>query len=333
MVEVRGCKHEELWKVIPFLNSVFSEARGSEVQIDKELPLLFTKKNIENLVLVEDKDRLVSVVGILPINLKILNNSYKIGLIGCVSTPKEFRKKGYASKALEYATTRMKELGCSFSLLWTDVPGLYRNLDWEYGGTHYKYSIDKNHADSLPGLNNNLEFLKFDKEDLESLRDISRVYFKKNKYQVEMRKDDKIQVLKSPRFKIFGSRKGGKVDSYAVLKGFRVQEFGGDFECVLGILKNVLNSTNQGMLNLIVPSNEKDKLNLLDRLKLPKEEEDVAMIKILENRENLKKMYCLKKEDVDGLSNGELVKLLFNKQDPKKEPAIYPFFMWGTDHI
>ena len=73
-------------------------------------PNLFSENNASNLAVFESQGRIVTLVGMLPVEISLFGHSLKAGLIGSVCTRSEFRGKGLALSALqcleEYAVKR-----------------------------------------------------------------------------------------------------------------------------------------------------------------------------------------------------------------------------------
>lgn len=136
----RGAKIEELREVIDLSNKVF---RGnSEGDMGKEYPLLFSPKNCENLRIIREDGKVVSLVGILFSDIIIFGNIIKVSMIGSVATDPDYRGRGYATLLMQDSIRRSVQEGADLMLI-SGGRGLYRRLGAINAGLYKTFHVDK----------------------------------------------------------------------------------------------------------------------------------------------------------------------------------------------
>ncbi len=90
--------------------------------------------------IVEDKGKILSHVGLYPIELVAAGVKLTAGGIGNVATHPEARGRGYMRKLLERAISDMEEGGVHISVLWGDRQR-YGNFGWEVAGEKLNLSF------------------------------------------------------------------------------------------------------------------------------------------------------------------------------------------------
>jgi GNAT superfamily N-acetyltransferase len=61
-----------------------------------------------------------------------------VGAVTCVATRESARGQGHARRLLDFALAGMRDEGCAWSILFTDVPGYYERLGWRAMATRYR---------------------------------------------------------------------------------------------------------------------------------------------------------------------------------------------------
>ena len=82
----RSAKLEEFDKVIELINYVFRISRSHKPTMMEEFPLLLSKNNIENMIIISEDDKVVSDVNYLIQDVSIQGNRLKVAAMGGVCT-------------------------------------------------------------------------------------------------------------------------------------------------------------------------------------------------------------------------------------------------------
>lgn len=97
-------------------------------------------------LVLEKEGRIVSHVGLFPLEVSSLGMRMTVGGIGGVATLPEHRRKGYMSMLLNHAAELMKERGWPLSVLWGDRQRYY-SFGWERAGLKYSMTITRRALD------------------------------------------------------------------------------------------------------------------------------------------------------------------------------------------
>ncbi|MGB9857029.1 MAG: GNAT family N-acetyltransferase [Dictyoglomaceae bacterium] len=105
-MEICNPSYADLQELLKLVNDTFRKDFYPSMEI--EFPLLFSKDNLENLLIIKENGKIVSHFGSLPQELIILGNFIPVGCIGSVCTHPNYRGKGYASILLKEIERRLK---------------------------------------------------------------------------------------------------------------------------------------------------------------------------------------------------------------------------------
>jgi GNAT superfamily N-acetyltransferase len=87
-------------------------------------PLLFSTENVENMTVVREAGKPVTMVGMLPREISVFGHRLKAGLIGAVCTHPDYRGRDYGAKALTMSEKMAIEKGISLFII-SGKRGLY----------------------------------------------------------------------------------------------------------------------------------------------------------------------------------------------------------------
>lgn len=153
-------------EVINLINFIFRTGRGELPHtMEKEFPLLLSHKNRENMRIIKDDQKIVSVVNFLPQKILIEGVPISVGSIGAVCTHPDHRGRGYSSKVLKDVEKRMKETGVNLCLI-SSTRNLYKN----WGASEVKNCRRYRISAGLPNLKFNVR--EYGKGDILSLKKI-----------------------------------------------------------------------------------------------------------------------------------------------------------------
>lgn len=108
--------------------------------MEKEFPLLLSKKNAENMRIIKEKGEVISVVNFLPRKILIEGTPISVGSIGAVCTHPDHRESGYSSKILKDVEKRMKKIGINLCLI-SGTRNLYKKWGAESVKSCKRYRI------------------------------------------------------------------------------------------------------------------------------------------------------------------------------------------------
>ncbi|MEM0259461.1 MAG: GNAT family N-acetyltransferase [Thermoproteota archaeon] len=136
---IRTLKLEEWDDFMRFLERSYGHSRNF---FPRSYPQLYRKEKdaLSSFIVLEENGKIVSHVGLFPLEVVSFGARIKVGGIGGVATLPEERKKGYMSKLLDYAYQLMKQNGWPLSVLWGDRQRYY-SFGWDIAGLKYSITI------------------------------------------------------------------------------------------------------------------------------------------------------------------------------------------------
>lgn len=152
--------------VLELINQVFRISRGFEPTMQAEFPILLNEKNIENITVIKENEKLVSAASYLPWDISIEGVKIKAASIGAVCTAEAYRGLGYSSRTLDFAEQKMKACGIDL-LLVSGTRALYKRRGLVEVKSFYEYRFEPE--------NLNLDFSLMDYENA-YLSEILRLY-------------------------------------------------------------------------------------------------------------------------------------------------------------
>ncbi|MEM3956608.1 MAG: GNAT family N-acetyltransferase [Thermoproteota archaeon] len=136
---VRSLKLEEWDDFMRFLERCYGHSRNF---FTNRFPQLYRREEdaLQSFMVVEEGGRIVSHVGLFPLELVSLGARIMVGGIGGVSTLPGERNKGYMSMLLKHAGSVMKQKNWPLSVLWGDRQRYY-SFGWDIAGLKYSLTI------------------------------------------------------------------------------------------------------------------------------------------------------------------------------------------------
>ena len=132
--------------IIEHANFVFSHAHGS-CEFKTMLPKSYSENPImwpEHFV-AREKDRIRALVGLLPMDLCVLNDHIKLGFIGTVSVNPYARGRGYMKKCMAMAEEHARAEGMDLLALGGQRQR-YGYFGFEKGGFYASYTVNKSNC-------------------------------------------------------------------------------------------------------------------------------------------------------------------------------------------
>ncbi len=181
-MQIKRLLPSQLKEAVALADRVFKPEDGS---MGKNFPLLFSKENAQNILVVEENGRIVSMVGIMFVQAQIFSSRLKIALVGSVCTDEAFRKRGYSTRLMYKAEKISLENNAALMMIHGDN-SIYRNFGAVDTGRYFTVTVKAN-----------------------SVREISTLTFRKARYSdidrmMVWHSREPIRFIRPPeRFKIF----------------------------------------------------------------------------------------------------------------------------------
>lgn len=344
-MEIRNPERKEYEKIMRFLEDAYGHFYNL---FPLNYPHVWKEKNTDfnNILIIEEKNKICSLVRIFPITLIQNNIKIKFGGIGAVSTDYQERGKGYMTILLNEAIKKMEKEGYPLSILWGDRHR-YINFGYENSGKIVNVCI------TIRGLEKNkINSVKVKRYlgEKEVLERVIEEYNKKN-YRVERDPEYFNEIYKKLFISLYYSEENENF-SYLVISDqgpeTKVYEFAGKPHIIAGILKYLSerfgkskfylefpnfeeipdlilkissswNITNTGMVKIISLKKTLETFLPFIEKRFPEDGEIVFEIKNKEKiglkREKNKMRFVQNGKNVIKLTEEEMVRLFFNILD------------------
>ncbi len=172
MSTIRKAQKGEIEKIIDVANKSFRPIRNRHFDFKNAVPFIYSSKEdfSEIHYVLEENNKIVSLVGNLIREITIGKKKYKFSNIGTVCTLPKHRGKGNMKELMKRVEQENKDTGVVFSFL-TGNRKRYNHFGYEASGFKFEYSFAPN---VVPHLKNDKDILlqKVNKEDFEILFDL-----------------------------------------------------------------------------------------------------------------------------------------------------------------
>lgn len=166
MINPRSAKIEEFESAINLINTVFRTSRGHKPTMQYEFPMLLSKNNIENMIVIAKEGKVISDVNYLIQDVSIEGNDIKLASIGAVCTDPEHEGNRYSSSILDFVEQKMFNDGVDIVSI-SGTRSLYTRRKCSLVKSCYKYvTYSKN-------INVNFEVKEYDEDYLD---EVMRLY-------------------------------------------------------------------------------------------------------------------------------------------------------------
>ncbi len=252
-------------------------------------PYTFRRENLvfDNHFIIKQDGRMLSHVGLIPMDVYAAGSKVKVGGIGGVATHPDARGKGLMGRLLNYSAERMGEKGMPLSILWGDTQR-YRHFGWETAGRQIVFHLSKR---STRGINIDREFTLRGYRGGEDLNRIAKIHEKEPLRCVRSLRDYE-QMLKRTQIEVWLGNEGGSW-AYAVFSGNEVIEFGGEPSTVAKLFAFMLHHYPMQTIKVYAPCRESLILRTLYEISFYWEVVPLGMIKVV----NLEKLlHCFQRQ-------------------------------------
>lgn len=152
MLNPRIAKLSEFDEIIELINKVFRLSRGHDPTMKMEFPLLLNKENINNMIVIEDQGKIISVANFLVQEVIIEGISLKSASVGSVCTDPIYEGKGYSSRIIDFVEDILYEKDVDILLI-SGKRTLYTRRMATEVKNFYRYTIEPKNV----GLNLSIE--------------------------------------------------------------------------------------------------------------------------------------------------------------------------------
>ena len=234
----------------------------------------------DNHFIIKQNGRMLSHVGLIPMDAYAVGSKVKVGGIGGVATHPDARGKGLMGKLLDYSAKRMKEKEIPLSILWGDTQR-YRHFGWETAGRQMVFHLSRR---STRGINVDREFTLRGYRGGEDLDRIAKIHDREPLRCVRTLRDYE-QMLKRTQIEVWLGNEGNSW-AYAVFSGNEVIEFGGEPSTVAKLFTFMLYHYPLQIIKVHAPYRESLMLHTLYEISFFWEVVPLGMIKVV----NLEKL-------------------------------------------
>jgi predicted acetyltransferase len=288
--EPRFLKRNEWKSLVKLLNHAFP----NDIPFDKTWPhttLIKCKDDLKGHLVIKDKGRVVSHVGIFPLKAVIGDSVINIAGIGGVSTYKSYRGRGFMKMLLNRSIEIMKKEKYDISWLGGDRRR-YGNFGWENGGAVYKFFITERSIKDICTEEFEVKEYNGGKEYLNQIKVIHE-----KEYLRIRRTNEMYKILFSRMYKeTYLAYKDGKVISYITIQKNKenpalatAYEYGGDISGFKYLLKYLFTNLKIERLDISSPFNYTEYKDLLFKCSSSWNINCSGMIKIINLKSLLKK--------------------------------------------
>ncbi|PIU51249.1 hypothetical protein COS91_05460 [Candidatus Desantisbacteria bacterium CG07_land_8_20_14_0_80_39_15] len=330
-------------------------------------PQVWKRENVDfkNRFIIKKDGKMVSHVGLIPLNLIVDEKTIKAGGIGDVGTDPDFRGSGFMNELLKYTIMKTKESGFPISVLWGDRQryGIY---GWEWTGAKLTTLLTKRNLQKL-NLKQKVDVKKYagDIADLQKIMEIHEA----EPLRVERNEKTYKLLLGKPGQEVWlGKGKDGL--AYLVISGGEKEKFvierGGSPLTFFALASDVLEKAHAENLRIVQGNNLTPLTDLLLKVCHSWTVEPLTMLKIMDLDSTLKQFgvdtcgikFKMTEEPEDKfkptkLSGNEIalpeqamVRLLFDPVKPSRNFSIEPeltkildslfplnFYVWQLDSV
>ncbi|MDD5686784.1 MAG: GNAT family N-acetyltransferase [Elusimicrobia bacterium] len=219
------------------------------------------EKNFKKHLIIKDKSKVISHVGLLPMNLMVDGSIIKVGGIGQVATHTDYRGQGLMNLLLNQTIRIMKEQEYDISWLAGDRKR-YNSFGWENAGMVYRFYITDRTVKNINILKNinsrdfKVKFYKGENRYLKQIRDMHV----KEKFGLKRNGEEYKVLFGGLKKETYLAVKNNKVLSYITIQKFKanvkntkVREYGGDIEGLKFLIKYIVEKFKLEFLTVNAP--------------------------------------------------------------------------------
>jgi predicted acetyltransferase len=234
-----------------------------------------------NSFIIKEKGKIVSHVGIFPLQVEADGVNLKVGGIGGVATLPDYRGKGYMSELLKYSIEKMKKEGYSLSWLAGDRQRYrYKIFGYEMAGRLVNFTISETSLRKTLDAGE-IELVRY-RGERELLVRIMACHEKEPLKTKRSKRDYELLMDRTGILTYLGKRDGKW--AYVTCEGntlsSRLIEIGGDASVLTSMFISLMKKINQP-LSILYPEYHNEIFSFLMRISLSWQKSPHCMLKIL----------------------------------------------------
>lgn len=242
----RAVEASEYGQILAFVDQAFGRSRGRGLVGD--FPLALGRSNLGHIYLGTIDDSVVCAGSALVRNWHTSAGILRTACLGSLSTPRDFRGRGYNAALQQWMLDRLQEEDVDWALLWSDQPEVYRGRGFVPLGREQHGRLNSREWPQLPS---GLRLAIADTRDAAALLEL----YQQHPWRCERSLEDMQGHLHARNSTVLMLLEGRELRAYAALeKGqdFRhyVHEYGGAVELVHALWGE---AARRGMENVLIP--------------------------------------------------------------------------------
>jgi GNAT superfamily N-acetyltransferase len=244
-----------------------------------EQPALFGPAATGTICTIEEGGRVVAAAGCVARAVATPRGRLRIGLIGCVATHPDHRRRGHGAAATAACERQLASQHCFISMLWADVPDFYKKHGYAFAGEECLAIVPP-----LGGFESGGTCRRFAPDDL---HDVERIRLREPSHSDRSRAESLLHytfpgagvfvfVDSSKRIAAYLARGRGE-DLHGV-----VHETGGTLAGIVSLLKHVADIDSAAPAICIVSTHRRDLLEAFESSGIPIERGPAGMAKLID---------------------------------------------------
>ncbi len=369
----RPARPEEMETILALANQVMRTAQGREPSIATDYPFIYNESNAENIIVVMDRGRAVSMVGSWMNMVEAGDAPLKTGGINCLATLPGYRGRGLASRVMTEAVNHMARRDCHLGRLTTGITNWYHRLGWESAGLYRAYRFNHSNISLLPKLPPDVQIIQgsdFRDDVIDAiirLRTADQLGGRRTRgIMRKLLTADSDPALMGNRQYVLAVRPKGSA-AYCMDSNHGIIEWGGPADLVAGLIHERFNyraGDRSGQspkslqdkvkdspeLTLVAPGTGHAFIEVLQSLGFPCEESYWGMLNILDPRgildafgaddvavtEEHGRFTLVRGGESVSATRQELAKLFFGPErisEFARDILPFPFWQWPLEHV
>lgn len=245
---VRAATQEDFPAVLQLINSIFPVRAKIPFKMEEKFPLFLCVDNLENIRVICQNGRPVSVAGYFPSTLSIEGCEVRVASVGSVCTDSEYRDQGLASKIMNDLEAEVKQKGIGLLLI-SGTRSLYLRRNCALIGGFMKYELDKTSI-PLTSLPSDVEIVDYEPEFLNQvvhLYNHEHVRFIRSFIEFRALMESALIADYDCTYRMCVIKRTARIAAYFLLRIFHqndawgeVVEYAGDRDLVAAALKMML---------------------------------------------------------------------------------------------
>lgn len=292
-MSIRTAKPEELQKLIILVSEAFHYGEGERA--DRDFPLLYSPKNIDNLYVFEEHNELLAHAGFFIAKMKLEGAELPVAGIGGVCTLPKAQGQGHASELVEECLKQAKAKGAALAFLWTDKHDFYRKLGFELVGRQWCIEMARNALEKLAGHFENQQIgLTLSTDTKGKFLEQSLRLLSSQALGIIRSSEEHEALLDSHSCKVYSAWRGSELKAYLAvgkgkdLSGYIHEWAGSETELLWLLSESVKISGAKFLLSPQFMRNEESWIYALEELGFPMTAQYMGMVKILDLKPVLK---------------------------------------------